>query len=69
MNMNPSIQVARENFAKLLDDRMLDQTGHRSLTVSGLARGIRAIVKSGKTTWEELGFTVDDLNERVRRAI
>lgn len=37
-------------------------------TVEYLGKGIRDLVRLGKTTWKELGFTDKDIEKRIRQA-
>ncbi|GEM_PF-1802379 len=61
MNAISETQRVQNRFADMLNPR------YSVYIVTNIAEDIRASVKSGKTTWEELEFTEDDVAERLRR--
>lgn len=60
--MKNSIRKARKDFDNMLKVCFSDDT------VKFFATGIRVLVKNGETSWDELGFTDDEIEERLRMA-
>ena len=56
------VQTAKADFKSMLE------TCYSVGTVEGFARKIRALVQSGETTWDELGFTNNQVAERLQKA-
>lgn len=55
-----NIETAKANFARMLDINYTPEV------INEFARDIRALVESDETTWDELGFTDNDVAERQR---
>jgi len=56
------VRDAQRKFEGILNER------HSFMTVEDFAIGIRALVQNNEATWSELGFTDNDVADRLHKA-
>lgn len=63
-DMTERVEQARIREAKVRFERLID-TWYTPQVIERFASDIRELVASGRTTWEELGFTDEDVTKRL----